>query len=1641
MKISFNCTDDQQVLHTHEDAGLSDQVPCSKPDISPEAYLNDYRNRMPFHYIEEGSDGYYYWQYGSIMDLVINFVDEIAQSEDIPEAVLDVRINDKSVVDPVAGIAHLGSMALHADSDYYTLQQTDNIIGILSQQIKDLQEGGVASIVDTPENLMPGQLLMWDSEARRLVGSPLVKGDSEKSIILKTSSSDPNFAFHEGVVLLGKGLRSSFPYQFITGFYNKLTPEEVFSVGTGFSNQTRSTAFSISRSGKVKAFNPPVDEDDVVRKEELDTVRAIADKAVVANESIAAGTYPKITYDAKGLVIAGSNLIADDIPELSTSKITEGTFSDDRIASASTWNAKQDALTALQLSAVDSGITSEKVSAYDAYAEAINEKLDKSGGTITGSLIVSKDLIVSGTTSTVDTQNLKVTDKLIYVAKDNIAPLTSPAGLITPKYDGINNGGIVYDNTGTAYVGDITLDSNGNVDVNNSDLQPIATRDTTITDDNIVRWDDTAKKLIDSGKSVRDLSTATNLENGTDDVLIQTTDTNQSFKVMKDGRAKVQSKPIEDNDIIRKIDISSLEKRIAEVSNPNLLINSNFSVNQRGKTSYAGDVYTVDAWRGGHSSSEVLVGENSLALSFSTEVTSGAAAIQQKIDIDPLKLIGKTISISAKISSVVGDLWYFRIIYSNSSGDFINQLSADISASGIVSATGVVPENTASLTFQFATKAGSVSTTDILTVEWTKVELGSVVTQFVPPLVSEELIKCKQSESNEYYDATGLFSSFVVKGRETTDVGWHKAIEIKASNVVASGDAGYSALVLVNGVRGSSSEADMLAGSSIIEIDSRVNGSTKTFYSGFLKLNILDGWLDAKSICAILSEDSTTINVYINIEKQFMQYNFTKLSEGAEGVENVNALTFIDEYYSSSAPSEALYAEILNNSGSLADLFIVGSDTSEVQTWVAKFATMTLKSAFVSSSASFDIVDNNYANIATQPVGLEISATPTATDLNLRAYVLYGNPEVLKRIYISYTPVGTFPMTVDLYYVSGNTGYSSVGIKPLWQVHRNINSSLEFITTNTNISELPADRTNIRVTDLANYGPITRAYSSVRDGADNDIIATYAKQNGVYPNLTAGKSDELTWVSVGDTSTTNNNWYEIATVPVNANSFSSFSIIFLLNGRTTGAQMSAIVEIEGRGTPGVWTYKNFKILCGNLDSTHIAYYEDSDKAIHFYLYAPSTVYTITKLSSQINALHNVTFPLTLYQPEELPAGKIYGANFNYAAYDSYSNYIPDTYAKKSEISNPNLLINPDFSINQRGQESYTGTGYGVDRWCGYQLNEMLCTPRSGYGVKLSAPTTTTGTGAFYRQIFEDSQLSKLAGRTVTVSFKVSANRGTSNIYVRTMANASSVGDTPKIDSGATGIVSKTVTLPSPLTSLEIVFRKGTGTLSVDIDWVKLEIGSTATEFVPPLVEEELLKCQALVTDPVQLLRSNSGAFIGLAAGQYIEKIVFNSNVSAEKITDYLSTLDYDENFQEVQRVLCRLVAIDIQYGSTAVYAMNLNALNSTLGTSGYGIAVIGGLEEGSTVKQVVFVSEYSEANLQLIDSIKDENYTVNYTQAGWTDTNDYLLDTSTNHTVVYTYDNKVGAFVGKDNRFFEVIELLHTSLPIATASDIATIIL
>lgn len=75
--------------------------------------------------------------------------------------------------------------------------------------------------------------------------------------------------------------------------------------------------------------------------------KATADTYYVAkNAAITAGTGTKITYDSKGLVTGSANLAASDIPNLDAAKITSGTLPDARIASAGTWNGKQDKITA-----------------------------------------------------------------------------------------------------------------------------------------------------------------------------------------------------------------------------------------------------------------------------------------------------------------------------------------------------------------------------------------------------------------------------------------------------------------------------------------------------------------------------------------------------------------------------------------------------------------------------------------------------------------------------------------------------------------------------------------------------------------------------------------------------------------------------------------------------------------------------------------------------------------------------------------------------------------------------------------------------------------------------------------------------------------------------------------------------------------------------------------------------------------------------------------------------------------------------------------------------------------------------------------------------------------------------------------------
>lgn len=175
--------------------------------------------------------------------------------------------------------------------------------------------------------------------------------------------------------------------------------------------------------------------------------------------------------------------------------------------------------------------------------------------------------------------------------------------------------------------------------------------------------------------------------------------------------------------------------------------------------------------------------------------------------------------------------------------------------------------------------------------------------------------------------------------------------------------------------------------------------------------------------------------------------------------------------------------------------------------------------------------------------------------------------------------------------------------------------------------------------------------------------------------------------------------------------------------------------------------------------------------------------------------------------------------------------IPTDIAKIGNLSNPNLLINPNFAINQRGKSEYNQTGYTVDRWT---LDAGGTLTLQNDGIKLIGSC---------RQFYEDPN--QLWGKTVALSFKTPSGITSQSATLPAVAPSSNrtLLSTSTDDSGVNAIVRYVNG------KLAVVITASTET---NIYWAKLEIGSVATEFSPPSIAEELPKCQRYYQ-----IRSNS----------------------------------------------------------------------------------------------------------------------------------------------------------------------------------------
>lgn len=177
-------------------------------------------------------------------------------------------------------------------------------------------------------------------------------------------------------------------------------------------------------------------------------------------------------------------------------------------------------------------------------------------------------------------------------------------------------------------------------------------------------------------------------------------------------------------------------------------------------------------------------------------------------------------------------------------------------------------------------------------------------------------------------------------------------------------------------------------------------------------------------------------------------------------------------------------------------------------------------------------------------------------------------------------------------------------------------------------------------------------------------------------------------------------------------------------------------------------------------------------------------------------------------------------------------------AEKTQLSNPNLLMNAYFPIWQRGTSFGSGV-YSADRWIGFSANgNVQVTKDTDSSLKISA---TQAEFAGITQPIE-GKYRDLVGKKVTLSAKV---KSTIPILLSVETGGTTVDSAVFPTSAEYTIISKTLTLPASINEntlrVLVVGNQQIGTINVA--WVKFELGDIATPFSPRPYAEELVMCQ------------------------------------------------------------------------------------------------------------------------------------------------------------------------------------------------------
>lgn len=173
----------------------------------------------------------------------------------------------------------------------------------------------------------------------------------------------------------------------------------------------------------------------------------------------------------------------------------------------------------------------------------------------------------------------------------------------------------------------------------------------------------------------------------------------------------------------------------------------------------------------------------------------------------------------------------------------------------------------------------------------------------------------------------------------------------------------------------------------------------------------------------------------------------------------------------------------------------------------------------------------------------------------------------------------------------------------------------------------------------------------------------------------------------------------------------------------------------------------------------------------------------------------------------------------------------------NKFSNPNLLINPDFKVNQRGATSYEKIGYSVDRW---KIWNVTVTPNANGGITIKNDKYTDA-GTFLQYLENATEGDS------TLSCYVTSVSGTVTMVA---------------DDNSQVVLKQGLNVVHTSASTKVfTFFLNQGT-SITLKWAKLEQGKHATAFVRPIYSEEYLKC-------MWFFQSLTGARSGYFSNEHI----------------------------------------------------------------------------------------------------------------------------------------------------------------------------